>query len=141
MSNSATLPRQTGAMINQFLSSQHFYDLSNKAKAAGSFEKFQKCLKDFKPNTGEAHYEAYKKKIKVIFEEVRISGVNAPLFHEFMEHAHNHLFYQINWAEPVHIYPKQLKKFYREDLDENGFVADNRSYYKVKLEEDEEDPA
>jgi hypothetical protein len=65
-----------------------------------NFEMFQKGLKQYHLNTGESHYESYKTHLKQVYNEVRFACVSPPLFHEFVECAHNILYYKMDWKDP-----------------------------------------
>ena len=56
--SASAMARQTGNLLNQFLSSQFYYDTQKVVQGADSFEVFQKGLKEFHLNTGESHYES-----------------------------------------------------------------------------------
>jgi hypothetical protein len=98
--STSAVARQTGTILNQFLGSQFYYDTQKAVQAADSFEVFQKGLKDFHLNTGESRYELYKTNVMKVFDEVMFAWISSPLFHDFMENAHNMLYYQMNWADP-----------------------------------------
>ena len=114
------MARQTGNLLNQFLSSQFYYDTQKAVRGADSFEVFQKRLKKFHLNTGESHYESYKTHMKQVYDEVRYAWVSPPMFHEFVECAHNMLYYKTDWREPKCLTGQD---YYQEDLDEEGYIS------------------
>jgi hypothetical protein len=84
---------------------------------------FQKGLKDFHLNTGESHYESYKTSVMKVFDEVRFAWISSPLFHEFMESAHNLLYYKTNWTDPNVFTEQDVCEYYRENLTEDGYIS------------------
>ena len=76
--STSAVTRQTGNLLNQFLSSQFYYDTQKVVQGAESFEVFQKGLKEFHLNMGESHYESYKTHMKQVYDEVRFAWVSPP---------------------------------------------------------------
>ena len=77
----------------------------------------------FNLNTGKSHYESYKTSVMKTFEEVNFTWVSSPLFHEFMEKAHNGLYYKTNWHDPQVFTEQEVREFYRENLTEDGYIS------------------
>ena len=61
--------------------------------------------------------------VRKVYNEVQFTWVNSPLFHEFVENAHNLLYYKTDWREPKSFNGQEVHEFYQEDLDEEGYIS------------------
>jgi hypothetical protein len=121
--NNSAIVRQTGAIINQLPASQHFYDTQRSAQSAPSSDGFSETIEEFSVDTGESHYEACKSSVSQTFNEVSFAWVSSHLFHEFMEKAHNDLYYKTSWDAPIVFTDQEVREFYRENLTEDGCIS------------------